>query len=309
MVRDSPPRLVVLRALGLGDLLTAVPALRALARAFPDHRRVLAAPPALDVVARLSGAIHEIAPARPLGPLPAVAAGANVAVNLHGRGPQSHRVLAATRPGAVIWFRNEAVPESAGSPRWCAGEHEVRRWCRLLEESGIPADPQDLRLPRPPGKLPDGWRGATVIHAGAGHPERVWPPTRWARIATAELGAGRRVLLTGDRREVGLARAIASAARLEPSSVLAGRTDLAELAKLVAWAGRVVSSDTGVAHLATAMGTPSVTLFGPASPAEWGPLVDRSLHRVLRAGNGDGRPSVADVPTAAVLQALDELPA
>ncbi len=66
--------------------------------------------------------------------------------------------------------------------------------------------------------------------------------------------------------------------------MLAGRTDLVELAAAVAAAGRVVCGDTGVAHLATALGTPSVVLFGPTSPARWGPPADRPQHRVLWAG-------------------------
>ena len=62
-------------------------------------------------------------------------------------------------------------------------------------------------------------------------------------------------------------------------TVLAGETDLLELAAVVARAGRVVCGDTGVAHLATAFGTPSVVLFGPTPPREWGPPPDRPQHR------------------------------
>lgn len=53
--------------------------------------------------------------------------------------------------------------------------------------------------------------------------------------------------------------------------MLAGATDLEGLAALVAAAGRVLCGDTGVAHLATSLGTPSVVLFGPVAPAQWGP--------------------------------------
>jgi ADP-heptose:LPS heptosyltransferase len=297
---------LVLRALGLGDFLTGVPALRALRGAFPGHRLALAAPAALAPLARLSGAVHEVVPANPLAPLPERLRGAAVAVNLHGRGPQSHDVLRAIRPQQVLWFAHESVPGSEAAPRWRAGEHEVRRWCRLLEESGIPAEPRDLRLPAPRRNPPDEWREATVIHPGAGDPARVWPADRWAEIARAERERGRRVLLTGGARESGLARVIASGAGLPRASVLAGRTGLDTLAELVACAGRVVSSDTGIAHLATALGTPSVTLFGSVPPAEWGPIVDRDVHRTLWAGPGR---RVAHVPSEDVVAALESLPA
>jgi ADP-heptose:LPS heptosyltransferase len=260
------------RALGLGDFLTGVPALRALARAFPDHHHVLAAPKAFAPLADLTGAVDEVVDTAPLGAAPA---GADVAVNLHGRGPQSTRALRAARPRRLIAF-------GEGGVRWRADEHEVARWCRLLEESGIPADPGALELPPPSVAAPVA-PGGTVIHPGAASPARRWPPERWAAVARAELEAGRRVIVTGSAAERDLAAAIARDAG-DAAIVLAGETDLLGLAATVAGAGRVVCGDTGVAHLATAFGTASVVLFGPTPPSEWGPPPDRPQHQVLWAG-------------------------
>jgi ADP-heptose:LPS heptosyltransferase len=78
-------------------------------------------------------------------------------------------------------------------------------------------------------------------------------------------------------------------ARLNHDAVLAGRTDLADLAALVAGARLVVCGDTGVAHLASAYATPSVVLFGPVSPALWGPPVD-GPHITLWRGGHPGDP-------------------
>jgi ADP-heptose:LPS heptosyltransferase len=61
----------------------------------------------------------------------------------------------------------------------------------------------------------------------------------------------------------------------------------------VARAAVVVCGDTGVAHLATALGTRSVVLFGPVPPSRWGPAVDHDRHTVLWHGaglNGGGDP-------------------
>ena len=77
--------------------------------------------------------------------------------------------------------------------------------------------------------------------------------------------------MTGSAAERPLARGVAERAGLGPESVVAGTTDLLGLAALVAHARVVLSGDTGVAHLATAFATPSVVLFGPVPPAEWGP--------------------------------------
>jgi ADP-heptose:LPS heptosyltransferase len=92
--------------------------------------------------------------------------------------------------------------------------------------------------------------------------------------------------------------------------VLAGLTDLEGLARVVAGAGRVVCGDTGIAHLATAFGIPSLLLFGPTSPAEWGPLTGAPKHRVLWTGT-TGDPH-ADEPDPGLLKigvgrVLDEM--
>jgi len=274
------PTLVAYRALGLGDLLSGVPALRALRDGFPEHRLVLAAPAALAPLAQLSGAVDEVLDTAALA-VPALR-GAELAVNLHGRGPQSHRALLAASPRRLIAFAAPAVPWRG--PGWRAAEHEVARWCRLLEESGIPADPARLDLPAPTGTGIE-VDGATVVHPGAASPARRWPADRWAAVARAEREAGRRVVVTGSAGERMLALQVAREAGLEPGAVLAGRTDLKQLAAVVATAGRVLCGDTGVAHLATAFRTPSVLLFGPTPPSEWGPPPGRRRHVVLHRGD------------------------
>ena len=286
------------RALGLGDLLTGLPALRALSDAFPGHRRVLATPAWLAPLARLSGSVDSVVDCGPLQPLPGCLASPDVAANLHGRGPQSHRVVRAARPRRTIAFACAGIEATTRGPRWRADEHEVVRWCRLLEESGIPADPSRLGLERPQG-VPPLARGATVVHPGAASEARRWPAERFAAIARAEAATGRRVLVTGSAAEMPLAQCVARLAGLPPESVLAGRTNPLQLAAVVADAARVVCGDTGVAHLATAFDTPSVVVCGPIPPALWGPPADRPRHVALWAGRrGDPH---ADVPDPGLL--------
>jgi hypothetical protein len=140
------PRLVVLRALGLGDFLTGVPALRALALAFADHERLLLAPAFVRPLAALLGdVVHEVVDTEgrgaPPATLPPVAHGADVAVNLHGRGPQSHAALLAAAPRRLVAF---ACPEAGhvDGPPWLAGEHEVER-------AGVGGDPGLGQQPAP----------------------------------------------------------------------------------------------------------------------------------------------------------------
>ena len=283
---DARPSLLALRALGLGDFLTALPALHALAAAFPEHRRLLAAPRALGPLARLTGAVDTVVDLARLAPL-ALTPPPHIAVNLHGRGPQSHRVLLNTRPRSLVAFEHPEVPRTGLAPRWRADEHEVHRWCRLLIEHGIAADPTRLDLTPPPVPAPPAAVGATVLHPGAAHEARRWPADRWAALARAEVTSGRRVIVTAGAGEIERARSVADRAGLD-HGVVHAPADLLHLAAVVAAAGRVVVGDTGVAHLATALGTPSVVLFGPTSPALWGPPPERRRHRALWAGrNGD----------------------
>jgi ADP-heptose:LPS heptosyltransferase len=285
-------RVLALRALGLGDLLTVVPALRAVRRHWPAAEVVLACPPSLWPLVRLVGAVDSLVAVRGLddaldwAELGSI--GPDVAVNLHGRGPQSHLMLASARPR---WLLGHACADAGWTdgPPWDADVHEVVRWCRLLEWYGIAADPSDLRLDRParPSPAP----GAVVVHPGAAAESRRWPVDRFAGVARALAEAGLAVVVTGGVAEMDRAHAVAARAGLSPERVLAGRTGLTALAALVADARLVVCGDTGVGHLATAYGTRSVHLFGPAPPAQWGPPADRPRHRVLwhgRSGNPHG---------------------
>ncbi|MFF5232183.1 glycosyltransferase family 9 protein [Dactylosporangium sp. NPDC000521] len=301
-----PPALLVLRALGIGDLVTSVPALRGLRAAYPRHRLTLAAPAWLAPLVRLVGAVDAHLPVEDLTPKPWVAPPPEVAVNLHGRGPQSHLLLRAAAPGRLLAF---ACPEAGhgDGPRWEDDEHEVTRWCRLLAWHGVPSDPSDLDLPAPPTLFAG---GATVLHVGAKSGLRRWPTDRFATVARRLAADGHRVVVTGGPGEERVASTVAGAAGLPPAAVLAGRTGPAGLAALIAHARLLISGDTGAAHLATAFGTPSVILFGPMSPARWGPPAGRPRHHAIWHGtrsepgdapSGDPHPALLRITPGEVL--------
>ncbi len=311
----AAPTALVLRALALGDLLVAVPALRALRRARPEHRVVLATAGALAPLAELTGAVDEVLPtASPQALRPPSGGPPDLAVNLHGAGPQSHRALDATGPRERIGFRpagDGAAPGWAGPTRadaLAAHPHERELWCALLEAHGIPADPLDLRLAPPARAEP-----SVVVHPGAAFGAKRWPAERFAAVAAALEGPAP-VVLTGTADERDLAERVAAGAGLPADRVLAGRTSLPELCAVVAGADLVVCGDTGVAHLAAAFGTPSVVLFGPVGPRRWGP--PPGPHRVLehparRRGErfaDDPDPALLAIGVDEVLDAVAALP-
>lgn len=288
----DPPVALVLRALGLGDLLVAVPALRALRRGRPGHRIVLATPAPLAPLAMLTGAVDAVQPTAGLDDL---RGSPELAVNLHGTGPQSHRALDALGPEHRIGFR----PPGPDAGLWPevpvpAGLHERELWCVPLQHAGIPADPLDLALAPPPTRADP----TVIVHPGAGFGAKCWPVERFAAVAAA-LDPTVPVVVTGSAGERERAAEVAAAAGLPDDRVLAGRTGLTELCALVAGAALVVCGDTGIAHLASAFGTPSVVLFGPVGPQRWGP--PPGPHRALAHPDRRRGDPFADDPDPALL--------
>lgn len=293
---DSPapgrPVLLALRALNLGDLLVAVPALRALRRHWPGHEVVLATSPAHAPVVELTGAVDRLLPHRGLHP-PAVLH-PDVAVDLHGVLPDSVRALQAVRPRQLVAFTTEGHPDG---PLPDPGEHEVRRWSRLVASAGADPDPDDLLLPEPAAPTPH--PDATVVHPGAAWGSKRWPAQRFARVARELHAAGHDVVITGSPAERELTERVRVEAGLPWEADLGGRTSVESLLALVARSRLVVTGDTGVAHLASAFARPSVVLFGPASPRLWGPP-QRPFHRAVWHGDGE-REVLVDEPDPALL--------
>jgi ADP-heptose:LPS heptosyltransferase len=262
---DGKPELLVLRALKLGDMLVAVPALKALRRAFPEHRLRYAAQGWLAEALGLVGG-YELLPTHGLDePLALEPGVVDVAVNLHGSGPESQGRIEALQARHTIGHRSQ----HRDGPPWRAQLHERERWTALLEWHGIEADPMDIQLqaPHQPSPVP----GATVLHVGAAYGSRLWPAERFAAVASALAVAGHNVVFTGGGGERDRAGEVGRQSGLPDDAVLAGRLGLGEFAATIAAARLVISADTGAAHLASAYGTPSVVLFGPAPPEIWGP--------------------------------------
>ena len=287
------PQLLVLRALALGDLLVAVPALHALRRAFPEHRLLYAAPAWLAGVVDLVGGFDLLPVPGMEAPLPFNAGDVDIAVNLHGKGPQSSELLQGIGARRVLQHRGR----SGDGPEWIEDMHERERWTRLLQWHGIDADPHECGLLLPP--RPTDFPGATVIHVGAAFASRLWPADRFAHVAKHLSAGGHRVVFTGSARERDRAIEVCRLAGLTETAVLAGRLDLQAFAACVAGARIVISADTGAAHLASAYARPSVVLFGPVGPERWGP--PSGPHVVLtRADLRRGDP-FSDCPDPALL--------
>ena len=112
---------------------------------------------------------------------------------------------------------------------------------------------------------------------------KCWPEDHWVSLGDALAQAGKQVVLIGSASEAESAQRIAlgmqSQGMQSQPAMLAGKLSFREAAALIARASLVVSSDSGPMHVAAAVGTPCVALFGPTPPSRWAPPGD--LGRVL----------------------------
>jgi heptosyltransferase-2/heptosyltransferase-3 len=124
------------------------------------------------------------------------------------------------------------------------------------------------------------------IHPGSGTATKRWDDLRWATVAdvlSQQLDA--RVIFTGSDHELILVQRIVEN-MTQPAIVAAGETSVSSLAGLFARALVVLGPDSGPLHLASAVQTPTVALFGPGSIAEFGTWGSPEQHAILHADIG-----------------------
>ena len=133
---------------------------------------------------------------------------------------------------------------------------------------------------------------AVLLHATS-HPRKLWPEPNWVALGTRLAGAGFSLVLPWGKDEEH-ARAHLLANRL-PSACVAPAIDLTQLAAVLAGASAAVGVDTGLTHLAAALGVPVVGIYGPTDPALTG--ICAATPAVNRGGRGRF-PSVEEVAEA-----------
>lgn len=176
--------------------------------------------------------------------------------------------------------------------------HEVRRNMGVVRALGLPVDPGERlavvrdAAARPPG-LPRG--PYVVVHPGASVQARAWSPELHRRLVAELAGRGHRVVVTGGPGETALTAFVSGDGG---SAVdLGGACGIPGLAEVLGDAATVVVANTGPAHLAAAVGTPTVSLFAPTVPAaRWRPWGVRCELLHTAVGCAGCRATVCSVP-------------
>jgi ADP-heptose:LPS heptosyltransferase len=300
-------RIAVLRGGGLGDLLFAMPAVDALAAAYPEAEiTLLGTPLHAALLDGFPGPVDrvEVLPfahgVRPGPEDPPAQAGFfermrsrrfDLAVQLHGGGRFSNPFLLGLDARHTIGTRTPDAQRLERTIPYVYYQNEVLRALEVVGLAGarpvslqhrLETTAEEQERIRP---LLQADRAAlVVVHPGASDPRRRWPAPSFAEVAAKAAQDGSQVLVIGDAGEVDLAESVAglAAAMADEGARIrsvAGQLDLRELAALLRAADVVVANDSGPRHLAQAAGTPTVGIYWVGNMIMAG-APGRTLHRI-----------------------------
>ncbi|MCC6346957.1 MAG: lipopolysaccharide heptosyltransferase II [Nitrospirales bacterium] len=307
---ESSPSTILIRGVNwVGDAVMTLPAVRAVKRAFPGAKVSLLVKPVVRPVFEGDPAVDEIIEYG--GRFRGITGRLSLARLLRKKGFSKAILLQNAFDAALLAFL-AGIPERIGYARdgrgllltrpvpFSGGDrkvHHIRYYLDLLNAAGIPAaytppwiclSSEERGAARE--RLAVLERPVLGINPGAAYGSaKRWFPERFAEVARRFIdGTGGGVVIFGGPREADIAQEIHEAvagrspsAEASPSLLnLAGKTSLRELMALLAGCDALLTNDSGPMHLAYAVGTPSIALFGSTSPELTGPVGEGNV--VLR---------------------------
>jgi ADP-heptose:LPS heptosyltransferase len=317
--------IAIFRALKLGDFLLFTPALKAIRKTFPQAViDYIGLPWNKELVKRYDRYIDNFIefPGFPGLPensfraeeVPPFLSGVqqrkfDLILQMHGKGNISNLLVSLFGGKVVAGFASKDAyrPNQEFFLSYPAQQPDLLKNLELLEFLGIrdedkamhfplfDTDYQKLRALEEYSSV--SFRPYVCVHPGA-ISATPWPAEHFAAVADSCIEQGFQVVLTGTAQDKPLTQAVMQ--KITGAAIdLAGKTDIGTLAALIKGSRAVIANDTGVAHLAVAIGVPSVTVFTTTDPLIWAPL-NQVRHRVI-AGSAAGTPEAAILATKALM--------
>jgi ADP-heptose:LPS heptosyltransferase len=295
-------KIAIFRALQLGDLLCAIPAIRALRHAYPQaHITLLSMPWAESLVTRFpiyfNSFVHfpgypglpeqKFTPKAFTAFLSVIQEEAyDLVLQMQGNGTLVNPMieLLGGRYTAGFCTPNDYCPNKDLFMEYPNGIHEVERHIRLMQHLGISSQGTDLEFPITQKdeqdfaalQLPVIPQQYVCIHPGSRGRWRQWPVEHFAAMADYAANKGLQIVITGTGDELAIVQDVAKQMSAN-ALVVAGKTSLGAVAVLLKRAFALVSNCTGVSHIAAALQTPSVVISMDGEPERWAPL-NTELH-------------------------------
>ena len=303
LLAPRPSRVVIKAVNWLGDLVMSLPAMRAVRRAFASaHLAVLVKK---ELAGFFEGAdwLDEVIPYSLGSGLAGLGARRRIIAELRSRGFDLAVVIPnsfdsalwvaaagiARRAGYIADLRGPMLTHKAAPPADALDGHQVRYWLAMVRETlGIQGDPDDFAIRPAPASLErmTAWLGkrrkrpgaplVALAPAAAYGPAKEWPAAKFAALVDLlESEFGAEAVLVGAPSERPRCEQVAAMSRAG-AIVAAGETSVAELVATLSLARAFAGNDSGAMHIAGALGTPTVAIFGSTNPNRTGPLGPRT---------------------------------
>lgn len=288
---NKHPRFLILRGGALGDFIVTLPVCAALRDRWPSAHIELISYPHFADLARVCGLVDAV------GSLHAAQIARFFA--LHPEIPEDQRAFIRSFDMIFNYFHDpdgtvQTNLERAGARQVISGSpivtdsHAVDHFLKPLESLAIYEAGATPRLNLPQEDRAAGvarleaHQPAWILHPGSGSPKKNWPTGRFIELARIlqRTGPIHPVFLVGEAD----ADARTAIERNAPDIPLFADLSVREAAQLLSAAAGYTGNDSGISHLAAALGVPSVVLFGPTDPALWAPRGTRV--QILEAPNG-----------------------
>jgi len=304
-MRNNRKKIAIFRALQLGDMLCAVPAIRAVRSAYPQAEIVLIGLPwAYEFVQRFEKYIDRFIsfPGYPGLPEQQVTKEKfaefirkvqkehfDLIIQMHGDGSIINAMLTlfGGKSTAGSYLNENDCPDKTTYIKYRDDLPEVERNLRIIKKLDMKPQANFLEFPlyekdREELKSIPNYsllmkQSYICIHPGARDPKRRWSTQKFASIADALMSIGYQIVFTGVSQEQSIVQQIMKHMQYTPIN-LAGKLSIGATAALIESSQLVISNCTAISHLADALNIPSVVIYLDSDPNRWAPL-DESLHR------------------------------
>lgn len=286
----SSPRFLIIRGGAIGDFILTVPVIAAIRERWPSAHIEVLGYPHIAALAKGPELVNEVRSISSRGMATFFAEKGGLDPEFRAYFPRFQQIISFLYDPDQVFENNV---RTAGGRRYLAGIHKpveaeppvhaARQLAKVLESLALYVEnPLPKLYTQRAERLfaHDFFRGApprplVAVHPGSGGEKKLWPAANWAELCEWLAVAKKvRLLLIGGEADQSALEILR--AKLAPHNpFVAQHFKLPQLAAVLEQATLYVGHDSGISHLAAAVGVPCVVLFGPTNPAVWRPLGEK----------------------------------